>query len=568
MSTQQNQFDAIVIGSGMSGGWAAKELTEKGMKTLVIERGRQVTHRQDYPGENRNPWDMTFRDRVHPEVAKSEYPVQSQCYAFKESTRNFFANDNKLPFSHEEDKPYAWIRGDHVGGRSLMWARQSYRWSEMDFAANKNDGHGVDWPIRYQDIEPWYDYVEKFVGISGSAENLPHLPDSQFLPPVELNCLEKHVKEKMEAKYKERKLIIGRCAHLTKPTAEHLALGRASCQYRNQCQRGCSFGAYFSSLSATLPAAERTGNLSLVADTVVESLIYDEKTGKARGVRTINTETNERKEYYARVIFMCASTFGTLQIMLNSKSARFPTGFANSSGTLGHYIMDHHHRVGATGRFPGFKDRYYSGRRPTGIYIPRFRNLDGQNTNFVRGYGFQGNASRQGWEEVGRQKGFGADFKKAIRTPGDWTFYLVGFGETLPYYENTAKLHPTKKDKWGIPQMHMNCTIFDNEEKMRDDMTKTAVEMLEAGNLVDVNPYISPAIPGLGIHEMGGARMGSDPKTSVINKFNQCHDVDNVFITDGAAMASSACQNPSLTYMALTARAVDYAVNQIKLKHI
>jgi choline dehydrogenase-like flavoprotein len=563
MSTD-NKYDAIVIGSGMSGGWAAKELSEKGLKTLVIERGKNTEHRVDYVGENRPTWETKFRDRVDPNLAKSEYPIQSQCYAFKEGTRNFFTNDNEQPYSMPKDKPYAWIRGDQVGGRSLLWARQSYRWSDLDFEANKKDGHGVDWPIRYKDIESWYTYVEKFAGISGSEEQIPHLPDSHFLPAIEMNCVEKDVKKKMEAKFDNRKMIIGRCAHLTKPTDEQLALGRANCQYRNQCQRGCSFGAYFSSVSATLPAAKRTGNMTLVADTIVHSIIYDEQTNKARGVRTINRVTGEKKEYYARIVFMCASTFATLQIMLNSKSERFKNGFANDSGTLGHYLMDHHHNAGARGRHTGFKDRYYYGRRPTGIYVPRFRNLKDNDSEFIRGFGFQGNASRSDWQSAASKPGFGADYKNSIKTPGDWGFYLIGFGETLPYYDNAVSLHPTKTDRWGIPQLHIDCTIFQNEKKMREDMANSAAEILRTAGLVDVQPYNEDVTPGLGIHEMGGARMGHDPKTSVLNKFNQCHDVDNVFITDGSAMASSACQNPSLTYMALTARAVDYAVTQFK----
>lgn len=568
MNKHVNKFDAIVVGSGMSGGWAAKELAEKGMKTLVIERGREVKHRIDYESENRPTWETPFRGKVSPDLANNEYPIQSQCYAFKESTRYFFANDKEQPYSTEEGKPYAWIKGDQVGGRSLLWSRQSYRLSEMDFSANKKDGHGADWPIRYDDIAPWYSYVEKFVGISGSKENIPQLPDSEFLPAIELNCVEKDLKAKMEAKYNDRKLIIGRCAHLTKPTQEHIALGRAPCQYRNQCQRGCSFGAFFSSLSATLPAAERTGNMTMVTDTIVHSLIYDEENKKAKGVRTINRKTGEKIDYYAKVVFLCASTLATLQIMLNSKSDAFPNGFANHSETLGHYLMDHHHNVGATGIHPGFKDRYYYGRRPTGIYIPRFRNIAKDDTDFLRGYGFQGNAARDDWRAKGQQPGFGKAFKHDIRTPGDWRFFLIGFGETLPYHKNKVTLHGTKKDQWGIPQLHIDCDIFENERKMREDMSKTAADMLKAGGHINVEPYDWGAVPGLGVHEMGGARMGRDPKTSVLNQYNQCHDVDNVFVTDGAAMTSSACQNPSLTYMALTARAVDYAVKQLKQNNL
>ena len=560
----QDQFDAIVIGSGMSGGWAAKELCEKGLKTLVLERGNDVQAGVDYVGENKAPWDMEFRDNVHPEVIKDN-PVQSLCYAFRESTRNFFADDKLNPYSQEKGKPFAWIRGDQVGGRSLLWARHCYRWSDLDFEANKRDGHGIDWPIRYADIAPWYDHVERFVGISGSSENIPQLPDGIFQPPMELNCVEKEAKAKIEARFDDRKLIIGRVAHLTQPTEEQQALGRGNCQYRNQCQRGCSYGAYFSSVSATLPAARNSGNMTLISDTHVDSLIYDPASGRATGVRVINRKTNVRTEYHGKLIFLCASTLGTLQIMLNSTSEAMPNGFANRSGVLGQYIMDHHSGVGARGNHPGFKDRYFSGRRPTGIYVPRFRNVGNDKQNdFLRGYGFQGGADRPSWQSTGNGKGFGAEFKASLREPGGWNFHLGAFGEMLPEARNRVTLHKTKTDKWGVPQIHIDVALSDDAMRMRKDMAKTAVEMLKAADLVDVEPFDNGPYPGLGIHEMGGARMGRDPETSVLNAYNQCHDVANVFVTDGAAMASSACQNPSITYMALTARAVDYAVQQLK----
>jgi len=503
----------------MSGGWAAKEFCEKGLKTLVIERGREVTHRVDYQGENKAPWDMKFRDQIHPDI-KAANPVQSLCYAF---------------YSVEEGKKFAWIRADNTGGRSVLWARQTYRWSDLDFEANKKDGHGIDWPIRYKDIAPWYDHVEKFVGVSGSVENIPHLPDGEFLPAMQMNCVEKSIKQSIEDKFDNRKMIIGRSAHLTQPTQQHLSLGRGSCQYRNQCQRGCSFGAYFSSLSATLPAAKRTDNLSMLHDSHVESLIYDPKTKRATGVRVVNRKTNERHEYKAKVIFLCASTFGSLQVMLNSTSESFKNGFANSSGTLGQYIMDHHESIGARGNFPGFDDQYYKGRRPNGVYIPRFRNVNGDvRPDYLRGFGFQGRAERSSWQSTQHQPGFGVDYKNAMRKPAPWVFSLFGFGEMLPAVTNRVSLHATKTDQWGVPLLHI------------------------------VHTYDNGVHLGLGIHEMGGARMGNDPSESVLNKYNQCHDVPNVYVTDGAAMTSSACQNPSITYMALTARAVEHAVNQLK----
>ncbi|PCI44032.1 MAG: GMC family oxidoreductase [Alphaproteobacteria bacterium] len=507
---------------------------------------------------------MKFRDQVDPKLANSEYRVQKDCYAFKDSTKNFFINDKENPYTHDPDKPFSWIRGDHLGGRSLLWHRQSYRWSDLDFTANVRDGHGVDWPIRYKDLEHWYDHVEIFVGVSGSREGIAHLPDGKFLPPHEMNCVETDFKARTEASYPDRKVIIGRCAHLTEPQEIHLDLGRGTCQARNQCQRGCSFGAYFSSQSATLPAAERTGNLTTVTHSIVHSLIYDDITGKATGVRVIDANTKTHREYSARVIFLCASTLGTTQILLNSADKNFPNGLANSSGVLGHYLMDHTMRAGATGRYPGFRNKYYFGRRPTGIYIPRFRNVTDTHDAFVRGYGFQGGAQREGWQDMAHKAGFGVDYKESIRTPGPWTFNLGGFGEMLPRYENYVRLHKTKRDKWGMPLLHINCTYGDNEKKMKMDMAETAKDMLTSAGLADVKPYVHETPPGLAIHEMGTARMGHDPATSVLNRHNQCHDVKNIFVTDGAAMTSSACQNPSITYMALTARAVDFVVQELK----
>ena len=558
-------FDAIVVGSGMSGGWAAKEFTEKGMKTLVIERGRHVEHRTDYVGEGLGPWEMKFRDQVDRKIADKNHDIQKRCYAFLESTKQFFVNDLDHPYSQEEGKPFSWIRGYHLGGRSLTWHRQSYRLGDLDFGANKRDGHGIDWPVRYADIRKWYDHVETFAGITGNNDGLLQLPDGKFQPPMELNCVEKVLKERMEELYEHRRLIIGRAAHLTEPTEEQLELGRGTCQNRDQCQRGCSFGAYFSSQSATLPAARRTGNLTVITDSIAHSLIYDPETKRATGVRVIDAHTKEGKTYTAKVIFMCASTLGTTQIMLNSVSEHFQNGFANSSGVLGHHIMDHLYAQGATGDFEGFEGRYYIGRRATGIYIPRYQNLAGQEEEYYRGYGFQGGASRIEWRDRIGEKGFGADFKESFKTPGKWQFNIAGFGEMLPDFKNHARLHKTKKDKWGIPLLHVDCEYGENDWKMRRAIVKDSVQMLKDLGLKNVQGYLNEdAAPGIGIHEMGTARMGYDPKTSVLNKFNQCHDVENVFITDGSFMTSSACQNPSLTYMAFTARAVDYAVTQLK----
>lgn len=562
------KFDAIVVGSGITGGWAAKELCEKGLKTLMVERGRPVEHRKDYIGEGIEPWKMPNRGKVNLNLVEDQYYIQRQNYAFNDATKHFFGNDRDLPYSTPKDRPFSWIRGNQLGGKSLLWHRQSYRWSDLDFNANAMDGHGVDWPIRYKDLEQWYSYVERHAGISGSKENIPVLPDSEFLPPFEFNNVELAMKKKIEEKYSDRKLIMGRCAHLSVQTPEHLAQGRIKCQARNECQKGCSFGAYFSTQSSTLPAALKTNNLSIATNSIVHSVIYDKKTKRATGVRVIDSETMETREYFAKVIFLCASTLGTTQIMLNSTSETFPNGIANSSGALGHYLMDHLYSVGASGKVEGFEKEYYSGRRPTAPYMPRFRNVTDKHPNFLRGYSLGGAASREAWTSFANKPGFGADFKKSIQSAGGWTFSLSGSGEMLPRYENSVSLHPTLKDKWGMPQLHIDCSYSENDIKMREDIANTAAEILEAIGVKDVVKYNASATQwpiGLSIHEMGTARMGKDPKTSVLNGNNQAHDVPNLFVTDGACMASSAWQNPSLTYMALTARACDFAAKQLKL---
>lgn len=560
----ENEYDAIVVGSGISGGWAAKELTEKGLKTLVLERGRDVKHGEDYKTEHMPPWEAEFRGRGDRKLFEEEYPRQLRSDVINEYNYHFFVNDKKHPYQTDEEDPFLWVRGYQVGGRSLTWGRQVYRWSNLDFEANAKEGIAVDWPIRYEDVAPWYDYVEDFIGVSGQEEGLDHLPDGNFLPPMDLNCVEQDVKEKIENNFEYRYLTIGRCAVLTEPHK-----GRGACHYCGPCSRGCSVGAYFSSQSSTLPAARNTGNLTLRPNSIVHSIIYDKETNRAKGVRVIDRLTKETKEYHAKVIFLNASTLGSTQIMLNSTSDAFPNGIANSSGVLGHYLMDHHFRVGASGTFEGYEDRYYKGNRPNGIYIPRFRNINEETKHdeFIRGYGFQGRASRDSWGRGTSMEGFGKEFKEKLREPGPWNFGMTAFGEILPYEDNHVTLSE-ETDEWGIPQLEIHASIKENEEKMRKDMAETAAEMLEAAGAKNVNPYFSEYLFGEGIHEMGTARMGRDPNTSVLNEHNQTHDVPNLFVTDGACMTSAACQNPSITYMALTARAVEYAVDEMNKGNI
>ena len=562
-----NTYDAIVVGTGISGGWAAKELCEKGLKTLVLERGPMITHPVDYKTANMDKWDFKGGDRITQEIRKRQ-PKQSRTnYVNTESTSHYFVDDNKHPYN--EEKRFDWIRGYHLGGRSLLWGRQSYRMSDFDFEANAKDGIAVDWPIRYKDVAPWYSYVEKYIGISGEKLGLPHLPDSEFLKPMELNCVEEDLKSALSSKFDDDRLLtIGRVAHITEGTKP--GLGRNSCQYRNLCRRGCPFGAYFSSNSSTLPAAEATGNMTLRVNSVVSEVLYDADTKKATGVRLIDAETKEVIEYQAKVIFLCASTVASTSILLQSTSDRFPNGMGNDSGELGHNLMDHHFRVGATATVEGYEDKYYTGRRPNGIYIPRFRNLGGvtNRKDFIRGYGYQGGASRGNWTEMISEMGYGEKLKEAIMKPGGWRVGINGFGETLPYHDNKMHLDYNNQDEWGLPTVTFNAEIRDNEKTMRKDMSEQAAAMLDAAGFKNVTEYDKGYSMGLGIHEMGTARMGRDPKTSVLNKYNNLHAVANVYVTDGSGMTSAGNQNPSLTYMALTARAVDHAVKELKKMNI
>ena len=557
-------FDAIVVGSGISGGWAAKELCEKGLKTLVLERGRMVKHIEDYPTMNLDPWDVKHGGRTTQEELKN-YNKQKR-WGIHEGNRHFYNKDSE--YDYDEIKPFDWIRGTQVGGRSLIWGRQTYRWSDDDFEANLRDGIAVDWPVRYKEIAPWYSYVEKFIGVSGEALNLPQLPDSEFLPPMELNCVEKELQSSIAKNYTDRVLTIGRVAHITEGTKN--GSGRKACQYRNRCDRGCPYGAYFSSNSSTIPVAEKTGKLTLSPNSVVSEVIYNKDKKRATGVRVVNTVTKEISEFKAKIIFLCASSMASTAILMNSKSDRFPNGLGDDSGELGHNIMDHQLGSGASGNYEGYKDRYYYGRRPNGFYIPRFRNIGGKSKNldFIRGYGYQGGASRGDWSKAIKELSYGSDFKNAILEPGGWSIGMGGFGEVLPYHENRMFLDYNKIDSYGLPKIVFDAEFKENEKKMKEDWKIQAAEMLENAGCKDVTINDSNAPIGKGIHEMGTARMGRDPKTSVLNKYNQIHSVKNVFVTDGAFMTSSGTQNPSLTYMAFTARAVDHAVSELKKLNI
>lgn len=562
----ETEFDAIVIGTGISGGWAAKELCEKGLKTLVLERGRMIKHIEDYTTMNDDPWDYKNGDVITQEIKRVQ-PKQSRTdYVNSESTKHFFVNDLEHPY--KEEKPFNWIRGYHVGGRSLLWARHTYRLTDFDFNANLKEGIAIDWPIRYKDIAPWYDYVERYIGVSGKNENLPHFPNGIYLKPMELNCAEEVLQKKVNNSFDDRIVSNARIAHITEGTKP--GLGRVSCQYRNRCRRGCPYGAYFSSNSSTLPAAELTGNMTLKPNSIVNEIIYDKNLRKATGVRVIDSNTKEVFDYKAKVIFLCASTVGSTSILMQSISERFPNGMGNDSGELGHNLMDHHFQVGADAIIEGIEEKYYIGRKPAGFYIPRFRNVGGDSNqkNYTRGYGYQGDASRGGVSKNALELGYGSDFKRSITKPGDWSIGMQAFGEILPYHENKMYLDQDDKDSWGLPKVVFDAEIKENELNMRKDMMQQAIEMFEAAGAKQIVPYDKKYIFGNGIHEMGTARMGYDPRNSVLNKHNQIHAVKNVYVTDGSCMTSSGNANPSLTYMALTARAVKHAIQELNKKNL
>ncbi|MBL7817013.1 MAG: GMC family oxidoreductase [Saprospiraceae bacterium] len=556
LSAKKHTYDAIVIGSGISGGWAAKELTEKGMKTLMLDRGKPLEHVTGYGEANLDPWAYEHRERRTIEEAK-DYYIQMRKPYFSERTKGYWFKDADAPYT--ETKRFDWFRPSRVGGKSLLWGRQCYRLGDIDFEANVKDGLGADWPVRYKDLEKWYDYVERFVGISGENLDLDHFPNQQLLPPMDLNIVEKSVKVQLEKKFAGRYLTIGRVANLTQAHN-----GRSACNYRNMCMNGCPYSAYFSSQSSTLPAAMATKKLTLRPQSIVNSILYDAKKNRAKGVLVIDSETGERHEFYAKIIFVCASTIGSTWLLLNSKTPQYPNGLGNSSGVLGHYLMDHQSQIGAFGTMEGFEDKYLFGRRPNGLYIPRYRNIGDDKQKYARGYGFQGGASRQGWQRVLNESGFGEDLKNRATEPGQWSVGLYSFGECLPYFENKMTLNTQLLDKWGQPTITFDAEFKENERLMKQDMKNDSVEMLAAVGCKDIRPYDNNAVLGGSIHEMGTARMGKDPKQSVLNAFNQMHDCKNVFVTDGSAMVSSSCVNPSLTYMALTARAVYYALGQMK----
>lgn len=552
----QHSYDAIIVGSGISGGWAAKELCEKGLKVLLLDRGSNIVH-PDYPTATKNPWDFPHRLHLSSEDKKNHF-VQSRHYSFREDNKHFYINDLENPY--DETKRFDWIRGDIVGGRSLLWARACYRWSDTYFESNMKEGIAIDWPIRYRDIAPWYDYVESFIGVSGNSDNIPSLPNGIFQPPFEMNIVEKFFKERIENTFPDRKVIMGRTANLTKPVK-----GRGQCQARDLCHRGCPYGAYFSTNASTMPAAYATGNLTVRPHSMVNKVIYDQIKQRATGVEIIDTQTNQSIEFFSRIIFLNASTVSTAFILLNSTSSRFPNGLGNGSDQVGRNLMDHHKGLSASGSIAGFEDKYYYGRRPTSIYIPRFRNLFKKEMPFLRGYHFGANASRIHQDT---NLPIGSELKMRLTEPGEWRLNLYAFGECLPYADNRITLNHEKKDKWGRPIIAINCEFKENEKAMHEDITVTAKEILEAAGCKDINITNNMSFPGNANHEMGIARMGKDPKTSVLNSFNQMHEVPNVFITDGSCMTSSACLNPSLTYMALTARACDYALKELNKMNV
>jgi len=564
---QEEVYDAIVVGTGISGGWAAKELCENGLKTLVLDRGRMVNHITDYPTMNDDPWDYEFRGSLTREEKNSFSVLPRGGVNRGREAMHFFVNALEHPYV--ETKPFDWVRGHQVGGRSLTWGRQCYRWSDIDFEANKKDGHGVDWPVRYQDIAPWYDKVETFIGVSGRNLGLRQLPDGKFQPPMQLNCVEKELQAAMDTSFEDGRLLtIGRAAHITDTSANFG--NRGSCQYRNRCKRGCPFGGYFSSNSSTLPAAERTGHMTLRPHSIVHEISYNKNTGRADGVRVIDTETHEKLEFKGKLVFLCASAMSSVGILLKSKSERFPHGMGNDSGKLGTHIMDHHFKVGASALVNGHLDKYYKGRRPNGYYIPRFVNLGGktERKNYLRGFGYQGGASRNNWTNLIAETVYGEGLKDAILKPGQWQIGMTAFGEFLPYDDNKVRLSSVKKDQWGLPLLDFDVELKTNELEMRKDMMNEAIAIFKSAGFVNVKGYDNTSGPGSAVHEMGGARMGHDPKTSVVNRNNQLHAVKNVYVTDGAFMTSSSCVNPSLTYMAFTARAANHAAEQLKKKTI
>jgi len=558
---EKNTFDAIVIGSGISGGWAAKELCEHGLKTLVLERGKNVVHLKDYPTATKNPWDFPHRT-YEPLTVTKENPIVSRCYAFSEASQHFFVKDKEHPYV--QDKPFDWIRGYQVGGKSLLWARQTQRWSKFDFEGPGRDGFAVDWPIRYDDIAPWYSHVERFAGIAGNRDGLETLPDGEFLPAWEMNVVEKDMSKRINAHYKDRHVVIGRCAHLTKPNEIHKQQGRGQCQARSLCERGCPFGGYFSSNSSTIPWAEKTSNLTLRPDSVVHSIIYDEKKGKATGVRVIDAHTKEATEYYAKIIFVNAATMNTNLVLLNSTSSRFPNGLGNDNGLLGKFVAFHNYRGTLSASMDGYLDSYYYGRRPCAIMMPNFRNVYKQEMDFLRGYMTFYSVLRAGWGHATDGPQIGGGYKEAISEAGPWVVYVQMQGETIPKETNHVSLSKDEKDAWGIPLLKTSVAYDDNDIKSMKDFTAQAEEMLTIAGCKDIRTYDTNQAPGLDIHEMGGVRMGKDPKTSMLNAWNQMHACPNVFVTDGSCMVSTSTQNPSLTFMAITARAANHAVEELK----
>ncbi len=559
---EQHTYDAIVIGSGISGGWAAKELCDHGLKTLILERGKNVVHLKDYPTATKGPWEFPHRTR-EPIAVTEENPVVARCYAFSEASEHFFVKDKQHPYV--QDKPFDWIRGYQVGGKSLLWARQTQRWSKYDFEGPGRDGFAVDWPIRYEDIAPWYSHVETFAGIAGNRDGLETLPDGEFLPAWEMNRVEKDMTRRINAHYKgERNVVIGRCAHLTKPNAIHIQQGRGQCQARSLCERGCPFGGYFSSNSSTIPWALKTGNLTVRPDSVVHSIIYDEQKGKAVGVRVIDAHTKEATEFYAKIIFLNAATINSNLVMLNSTSSRFPNGLGNDSGVLGKYIAFHNYRGNVYATMDGYLDSYYYGRRPTAIMMPNFRNVYKQEMDFRRGYMTFYSVVREGWGHDTNGQQLGADYKDNIAEPGPWVIYTQMQGETIPKETNHVSLSKDEKDAWSIPLLKMNVSYDDNDVKSMQDFMNQASEMLDIAGAKNIVQHDTQQAPGLDIHEMGGVRMGKDPKTSILNSWNQVHSCPNVFVTDGSSMVSTSTQNPSLTFMAITARAANHAVEELK----